>query len=112
MSAPKNDRPIHEPFSWLDKSLSDDRTAQFVATTFDFCNGIALCLELAHSANLERAHNKDCNAGDKCRPAIGIVETERRLMFAQSAAQMLTASAERHINRLNAASAATQEGAK
>jgi len=106
------DQPIHEPFSWLDKSLSCDRNAQFAETTFDICNGIALCLELAHSANLERTHNKDCDAGDECWPAIGIVESERLLMFAQSAARMLSANAERHIDRLNAASAATQEGSK
>jgi hypothetical protein len=112
MSGPKNDQPVHEPFSFLEKSVSCDPNAHFAETTFNICNGIAMCLELAHSANLERTHNKDCDAGDECRPAIGIVETERLLMFAQSAAKMLTASAERHIDRLNAASAATQEGAK
>jgi hypothetical protein len=112
MSAPKNDRPVHEPFSWLDKSLSDDRTAQFVATTFDFCNGIALCMELAHSANLERAHNDDADDADKCQPVIGIVDTEHLLMFAQSAARMLASEAERNIERLNAQSAAAQQGAK
>jgi hypothetical protein len=112
MSATMNDQPIHEPFSWLDKSLSDDRTAQFVATTFDFCNGIALCLELAHSANLERTHNADADDSDKCQPAIGIVDTEHLLMFAQSAARLLAANAMRHIDRLNATSAAVQKGAK
>jgi hypothetical protein len=112
MSAPKNDRPFHERFSWLDKSLSDDRAAQFVATTFDFCNGIAMCMELAHSANLERAHNDDADEVDKCRPAIGIVDTEHLLMFAQSAARMLAAEADRHMERLNALSAAAQKGAK
>jgi hypothetical protein len=33
-------------------------------------------------------------------------------MFAKSAARMLSANAERHIERLNAASAAAQEGSK
>lgn len=112
MSTPKNDQPVHEPFSWLDKSLSEDRTAQFVATTFDFCNGIALCMELAHSANLERAHNADADDAQKCQPAIGVVDTEHLLMFAQSATRMLAREAERNIEHLNALSAAAKKGAK
>jgi hypothetical protein len=112
MKAPKNDHPAHQPFSFLDKSVSRDPNAHFAETTFNICNGIAMCLELAHCADLERTHNDDCDAGKECRPAIGIVETERLLMFAQSAARMLSANAERHIDQLNAAGVAKQGGVK
>jgi hypothetical protein len=112
MSAPKKNRPIHESFSWLAPSLAFDKDAQFIATTFDFCSGIALCLDLVHSSNLDRAHNADCDGGKECRPTLGTADTDRLLMFAKSAARMLSANAERHIERLNAASAAKQEGSK
>lgn len=112
MSAPKKSRPIHESFSWLSPPLAFDNEAQFIATTFDFCSGIALCLDLVHNSNLDRSHNADCDGGKECRPTLGAADTDRLLMFAKSAARMLSANAERHIERLNANSDATQAGGK
>jgi hypothetical protein len=101
MSAPKKDRPVHEGFSWLNRSLAFDQDAQFIATTFDFCTGIALCLDLVHSCNLDRSHNEDCDKGKECRPTLGITETDQLLMFAKSAARMLASKAESAIDRVN-----------
>lgn len=94
-------RPLHQPFSWLHKSLQDDRDAQQLSTTYDLFRGINLSLEIVHSSNLERMHNEECDEGDENRPMLDVADSETMLLFVKSAVQLLALQTEAEIERFN-----------
>lgn len=91
----------HEAFSWLHTNLKHDPDAQFVESTLNLCNGIAICLQLVHNSNMVRSNQDDLEPGDDEVPLLDVVDTERLMLFAQTAAQMLADDAERRIGRMN-----------
>jgi hypothetical protein len=93
--------PLHKAFSWLRPDLEHDHDAQFVATAHDVCKGIATCLQLVQNSNMVRSNQDDFVPGDEDAPLLDIGDTERLMLFAQAAAQMLGEDAERRIERLN-----------
>jgi hypothetical protein len=97
---------VHRPFSWIHASLRYDRQAEFVATTFDICQGISLCLELVHSSDLVRLSNRDADPGEEETPHLDLANTEQLLQLARASARLLADSAERHIEWVNAAARA------
>ena len=110
MSTTPDTSAVHERFSWLHKSMAFDREAQFTSTAVDVCKGIALCLELAHTSNMERDNNDQCDPGTEGRPTLGVVDTEHLLMFATAAARLLAAAGEDNIDYLNKAAVAAERG--
>lgn len=108
MNAGAKSGAVHERFSWLHKSLEFDREAQFTATASDVCKGIVLVLELVHTSNLDRSNNEQCDPGAASHPTLGVIDTERLFLFAQAAARMLAADAERNIDRMNKSALASE----
>lgn len=83
----------HKPFSWLEDHLEHDRGARFAAMTMDVCQGIATCLELIHSSNVDR------NRGGL--PTLNPADTDRLTRLAMASANLLSRAAEDQIELLN-----------
>ena len=92
---------LHEPFSWLHSSLRHDRQAEFATTTYDICQGIGLCIELVHSSDLVRLHNKDADLGEEEVVTLCVSDTERLLRLAKASIGLLADRTEHHIEWLN-----------
>lgn len=93
---------FHTPFSFLDERLRGQRTPEFIARTMDICHGIKLCIELAHSSNMERDFNKDVDTPqDERTPSLDIGETDLMLRMAMATAGLLAETAFEHIEWLN-----------
>lgn len=104
MSAPKKPTPetsLHTPFSWLVPELEDDGDAQFAALVMDLCEGVATCLELVYSSDLERHGNLGAAPEDKVRPVLSKRKADRLLRFAMTSSHLLAEYAEKHIDWLN-----------
>jgi hypothetical protein len=100
----------HQAFSWLHTSRPNDRGAALAATTLDVCQGIALCVEIVHSSDLTRLHNNDADPGEEAVPTLGAYDTDRLLRLAKSAAELMAAYAEDHIEWLNNVARNEQSG--
>lgn len=92
-SATPSSAALHQPFSWLHSSLKNDSGAQFIARTRDVCNGVALCLELVHMSDVDRA---TC-----VPPLLSVCDTERLMQLALVSVRMLAESAACEIEALN-----------
>ena len=104
MSVPKKPAPeaaMHTPFSWLVPELKDDGDAQFAALVMDLCEGVATCLELVYSSDLERHGNPGAGPNAGTAPALSKPEADRLLRFAMGSSRLLAESAEQHIDWLN-----------
>lgn len=100
----------HQPFSWLHTGRPNDRGGALAARTLDVCQGIALCIEIAHSSDLTRLHNDDADPGEAAVPTLGVCDTDRLLRLARASAELLAAHAEDHIEWLNNAARREQAG--
>ena len=91
----------HKPFSWLVPEAELDDDAQFAAITADICNGVATCLDLILSSNLDRDHNIGARADDQVTPTLSYADTERLVFLARASIKLLVQSAERTVDHRN-----------
>lgn len=85
---------VHQPFSWLHRDIENDSNARFMALTMDVCKGIRTCLDLVHTAGIEREN--DLNEGS----LLDVEETNSLLRLAMVSAQLLTETAQSKIDVL------------
>ena len=85
---------VHQPFSWLHRDIENDSNARFMALTMDVCKGIKICLDLVHTAGLER------DSGLNEDRLLDVEETNSLLRLAMVSAQLLTESAQTKIDGL------------
>lgn len=96
-------KSVHSSFSWVDPRLQYDPVAEFAATTYEICQGIGLCIDLAHSSDQVRLHNLDADHGGEEIPILTVADTERLLFLARASAKLLAGFAERQFGRMNTA---------
>lgn len=107
-SAPGPAEPIHQTFSWVEKTVENDQSAQFAALTLDVCHGMTACLSLIHATDLA----VNSGGGDDEPPLLSIVHKEHLLLLASAAARMLGDRAFERVSTINdqARRAAAQKG--
>lgn len=99
MSAAENTRlpqALHEHYSFLTPAARRLPRAPFVEQVRDVAAGLALCLELIHSSNIDRLTGAAV-------PILGENDTERLTLFAIASARLLEQNASSDIQFMNEA---------
>jgi hypothetical protein len=85
-------QPVHQAFSWLDRSLRHDANAEFVALTRDVSNGVATVLQILHQ----------CYSSDReDPPLLSPTDSEHLLFLVTANMKMLAAAGDARIDALN-----------
>lgn len=91
----------HKPFSWISEEAQCHPMADFATLTLDVCNGLNVCLEIAHNSDLERLNNADRAPGKEILPTTSIIDTSHLMRLAIASTTLIARLAEREIDSIN-----------